>query len=178
MKRLFLVWVLIATLTAIGTAICLELDAFASVDKMDATKLSFLTIAVFGIMTIYCGRLSWSTSVILDDIDRLKSAGQPNSAAKRLAELENIENNVEHGWFAVGLCEKLGLLGTICGFIIMLSGGINIQGADPQAIQGLLEKLSLGLSTAFVTTLVGLICSIALSLQCHNLSTAIEKAKK
>jgi hypothetical protein len=62
----------------------------------------------------------------------------------------------------------LGLVGTVIGFIIALSG-VNPEGvADAKAIPPMISKLILGMSVALYTTLVGAVLNIWLMV-CHHL---------
>ncbi|MEE9333980.1 MAG: MotA/TolQ/ExbB proton channel family protein [Granulosicoccaceae bacterium] len=72
---------------------------------------------------------------------------------------------VEAGWFMVDLAIRLGLAGTIIGFILIFSSltGENIVGED--ALQQLLVSMSAGMGTALFTTLAGLIAATFLSIQ-------------
>lgn len=168
-RKLFLQWSLILSLTAVGAAIAGTLGWFGLVYRMDVTKLSFVIIAVFAAASCWCGVLSWRLD---GGIEWIKTA------ENRKKYFKEIEDDAEHGWFAAGLCEKLGLTGTVFGLVIMLIGGFKgFQGTDPQSIQMLLERLSIGMSTAFLTTLVGVICSILLNLQYHRLAQALKKVK-
>jgi len=60
----------------------------------------------------------------------------------------------------------LGMIGTIIGFMIMLSGSLgNIEINDVQSVKRLLSGLTQGLFTALNTTLLGLITSLHLRTQ-------------
>jgi len=168
-RTLFLRWSLLLSLAAVGAAIAWSLGWFKLAYDLDVTKLSFVILAVFAIATLWCGRLSWRLDT---GTEILKT---PEIRQKYF---KCIEDDAEHGWFAAGLCEKLGLTGTVFGLVIMLIGGFQgFQGTDPQSIQLLLERLSTGMSTAFITTLVGVVCSILLSLQYHQLARALAKER-
>lgn len=166
MKRtLFLRWALIFCLTIVASVIAFQLDSFSSINKLDATKICFVIIAIFWTMSIYCGVLTWQASSIIELGDKT-------------TKLARIENQADHGWFAKNLCEQLGFLGTIIGMLMVLIGGFqNIDNAEPDSVKKMLGHLSSGLATAFVTTLVGYVGSILLSLQYHNLSNAIDGEK-
>jgi len=69
----------------------------------------------------------------------------------------------------VGVMTKIGMLGTVIGFILMLSTcltGVSFQNA--QSMQGVIGSMTSGMSTALVTTAAGLICSLILQLQLFN----------
>jgi len=72
---------------------------------------------------------------------------------------------VETGWFMVDLAIRLGLAGTIIGFILIFGSlsGEKIVGDD--ALRELLVSMSGGMGTALFTTLAGLIAATFLSLQ-------------
>lgn len=166
-KRLFLRWALFANLVLVMLAIFYQLGWISLIYTMDSTKLSFLILAVFFAALAYCGDLAWRA-------DKLSESKLISQAA-----VQGLEIRSEHGWFAAEICEKLGLTGTVLGFVMMLVGGFqSFDGADPQSIQNLLKQLSSGMSTAFITTLVGVICNIILSIQYHALDNHLKRMKK
>ena len=64
------------------------------------------------------------------------------------------------------LCTSLGLLGTVIGLIVMISGAFgNLNIEDPESLKSSLVAMSSGIGTALTTTLVGLTSSILLGLQ-------------
>jgi hypothetical protein len=71
----------------------------------------------------------------------------------------------ELGWFAVDALLKLGLLGTIVGFILMLGSVADTASLDVNTMQKVLKQMSYGMGTALYTTLAGLVGSMALGLQ-------------
>lgn len=87
--------------------------------------------------------------------------------------LENMEKDVstnhDFGWFIADIMIKLGLLGTVIGFIIMLSSVAVIDNADITTIQNMLIDMSAGMRIALFTTLSGLLAGMLLGLQYHFL---------
>ena len=82
---------------------------------------------------------------------------------------------VELGWFFVDILIRLGLIGTIVGFILIfasLSGGPT---PDSQNVQELLLSMSGGMGTALYTTLLGLLSGTILGLQYMILSRSVEE---
>ena len=75
----------------------------------------------------------------------------------------------EIGWFVSDMMLKLGLLGTIIGFIFMLGSVANIADFDISSMQEILRHMSNGMGTALYTTLAGLTCSILSAMQYHML---------
>jgi len=72
---------------------------------------------------------------------------------------------IELGWFLVDLAIRLGLLGTIIGFILIFTSlsSISLDGAE--GLGALLVAMSGGMGTALLTTLSGLIGASFLSVQ-------------
>lgn len=87
---------------------------------------------------------------------------------------ERIRGSHEFGWFVTGMLIKLGLLGTVIGFIIML-GAVDSAGSfDVAAVQQLLGSMSEGMSVALYTTLTGLSASMVLGFQYLMLDRAAD----
>ena len=61
----------------------------------------------------------------------------------------------------------------------MLVGAfVDLNVADPNSVSESLKKMSLGMSTALYTTLVGLLCSVILKVQFFRLEKQYEKLIK
>lgn len=78
---------------------------------------------------------------------------------------ENLKGSHEAGWFIVDILLKLGLVGTIIGFILMLGSIADTSSLDVNTMQKVLKQMSSGMGTALFTTLAGLIGSMLLGLQ-------------
>ncbi|MCP3869050.1 MAG: MotA/TolQ/ExbB proton channel family protein [Gammaproteobacteria bacterium] len=78
---------------------------------------------------------------------------------------EQARGQHEVGWFISGVLIKLGLLGTVVGFVLMLAPVAELESFDLSDIQGLLQRMTTGMSIALNTTLTGLSCSMLLGLQ-------------
>ena len=117
-------------------------------------------------MSAWCGYKTWRLSIFLD------------SKKKERYAVEQIEHLMEIGWFTSDLCLSIGMMGTVIGFIMMLSGFSHVNVEDMSTVQGMIKGLGSGMSTALYTTLTGLICSSLLKIQYFNLSQAIDKVRK
>ncbi len=71
------------------------------------------------------------------------------------------------GWLIADLLIKLGLLGTVIGFILMLQSVPAVEELDLSAIQAMLSKMSDGMRVALFTTLCGLIGGVLAGVQYH-----------
>jgi len=85
---------------------------------------------------------------------------------------DELANRHALGQFASDVLLKLGLLGTIVGFILMLLPVGEIEQFDPSLMQQLLSSMSGGMAVALYTTLAGLITSTLLKLQYHILDAS------
>ena len=103
------------------------------------------------------------------------------NSKQRIESNDNENNNFEIKmtkytdtvWFVVDLLIKLGLVGTVIGFIIMLSSIVTIEDFDLSLMRSLLQEMSGGMMVALYTTLTGLVSSILLAFQNKMLETAV-----
>jgi hypothetical protein len=79
------------------------------------------------------------------------------------------------GAFASDTLMKLGLLGTIIGFIIMLAPIAGLDAADKVAMKSSMGLMSDGMAVAMYTTLAGLIGSILIRIQYYMLDAATQR---
>ena len=69
---------------------------------------------------------------------------------------------------------KIGLLGTIIGFILMLSPIASLASFDAASLQAALAQMSGGMAVALYTTLTGLVVNIVLRFQFQFLADAMQ----
>jgi hypothetical protein len=79
------------------------------------------------------------------------------------------------GAFASDTLMKLGLLGTIIGFIIMLAPIATLDAADKVAMKSSMGLMSDGMAVAMYTTLAGLVGSILVRIQYYMLDAATQR---
>lgn len=87
---------------------------------------------------------------------------------------DRLRNPSETGWYLVDILIRMGLVGTIIGFIIVLSALSDGPAPTGDNIQSLLIAMSGGMGTALYTTLAGLICASLLGAQYMILGRATE----
>lgn len=85
---------------------------------------------------------------------------------------DELANRHALGHFISDVLLRLGLLGTIVGFIFMLLPIGEMEGFDAGMMQSLLTAMSGGMAVALYTTLTGLITSTLLKLQYHLLDAS------
>ena len=163
---LFLKWWLIFTATIVGMVLIAINGGWLILWNEDTTKLSFVLLAIFMGMSTWCGMKTWRLSRFLDEGRKEKHV------------VEKIEHLVEVGWFTSDLCLSIGMMGTVIGFVMMLSGLAQVDVSDINTVQGLIKNLGAGMSTALYSTLTGLVCSSLLKVQYFNLNQAIDRVRK
>lgn len=80
----------------------------------------------------------------------------------------------EFGWFLIDLMLKVGFLGTLIGFIMMLGAVSQQELLDASMMQRVLKQMSFGMSTALNTTLVSLVAGILLSVPYYLLGRGLD----
>lgn len=78
------------------------------------------------------------------------------------------------GFLVADLMLKLGLLGTVIGFIIMLGSLSDLNSVDITVMQKLLGDMSSGMKIALYTTLTGMLAGIFLNLKYNFLDWAMD----
>ena len=80
---------------------------------------------------------------------------------------------LSYGWLAADISLKLGLLGTVIGFILMLQPISELNNTSPEELKVALSSMSSGMAVALFTTLTGLVSSILIRLQFQLTSSSI-----
>lgn len=88
---------------------------------------------------------------------------------------ERLRSGHEFGWFICGVLVKLGMLGTVIGFVMML-GAVEITSSfDLAAVQRMLGAMSEGMAVALYTTIAGMVTAMVLGLQYLLLDRAADE---
>ena len=88
---------------------------------------------------------------------------------------DRLRGSNRYGAFASDTLMKLGLLGTIVGFIMMLAPIAGLDTDSKEAVRSSMSLMSGGMAVAMYTTLVGLIGSIMIKVQYHFLDGATSR---
>ena len=88
---------------------------------------------------------------------------------------ERLSGSNAFGAFASDLVMKLGLFGTIVGFIMMLAPIAGLNAEDQTAIKSSMSLMSEGMAVAMYTTLAGLVGSILIRIEYQFVETATAK---
>lgn len=158
---LFLQWWLIFTVICVASIFTSYTGFAKEIWVKDSSFISYFTYVLFMICTVYLGQVSFHVC----------------KNGKKFGHNAFLEytHKTEIGWFTSELCLTLGMIGTIVGFIMMLSGFNSLDIQNIQTVQQLLSQLGQSMATALYTTIVGLICGSFLKLQCFLISVELDK---
>lgn len=183
-KTLFY-WLLMLSLMLFGLFICWDLQLIQGLFSQDKTRISLVITAMLLVMTLHAGYRSLFIARQFLMFDRLfyssasteLKAAYPQgtsiahdyivNAGVLQAEVlvERIRGSHQIGWFITGAMLKLGLLGTVIGFVIMLGSIRGLETLDLSDIKALMQQMTEGMGIAMNTTIVGLVGSLLLSAQ-------------
>ncbi len=191
----FLYWLLLAGLIVFFLFLSWDLGMLRVLFEQDITRISVLIFVVFTLVSVHCGYRSWfvasqatmlsqlkvmrqeDPTFLFDHFPRGRSLIQnflsqlvqkPSESDTGLSTevlAESLRGAHQVGWFMAGLVIKLGLLGTVVGFVLMLSSISGLDQLDISDIKALMQQMTQGMGVAMNTTMVGLIASMLLGIQ-------------
>ena len=142
-------WFLFCTQIALGT-VAYHFNFFHHLYREDTTRIGFFILGILILTTLWLGKKVYSQS-----------------------------KDFSTGWFIAESCVVLGLVGTVTGFILMLGTAFTeLDVTNITSVQNALIKMSLGMSTALYTTLVGLISSLVIKIQLVTIERQIENGQQ
>ena len=158
----------------------------AKVINADVTNMVVLICAVFITGLILAGYRLWKVSQQLnaaynfnpkeksraaDFLKQTKGKDAPSRANITQALKLKLFSRIVHIRYIANSLTVLGLIGTVLGFIIALSGVAPDVASNPSSISPMVAQLIEGMSVALYTTLVGAILSVWLGLIYQMLAT-------
>ena len=153
----WLYWWLLFILLSFGTTILVLTGVFQKICDVDVTRISFLIYAIFIYFSIRTGVDTYLMCKISNFYDQQSL-------------LKIIQGRIKLGWFMSNMLLTLGMIGTVIGFIYMLTTCfVEITPDNIGAMKSVISKMSIGMGTALYTTAIGLISSALLRLQLYNL---------
>ena len=169
------------------TYLIFDLGVLSLIIASDQSKISLIILALYYLATAHWYYLSFSldkeieglnsddasSSVLLSKLKYFDGNDQQKSKNYLSILEDELANRHALGYMIVDILLKLGLTGTVIGFILMLLPIGEIKDFDPQIIQQLLSKMSGGMAVALYTTLTGLVTSTLLKLQYFLLDNSL-----
>ena len=141
-------WFLFCTQISLGV-VAYHFNFFHHLYREDTTRIGFFILGILILTSLWLGKKIYSKS-----------------------------KDFSAGWFIAESCVVLGLIGTVTGFILMLGTAFTeLDVTNIVSVQNALVKMSLGMSTALYTTLVGLISSLAIKIQLVTIERQIENGQ-
>ncbi len=125
------------------------------------------------IPTVLHSKSTSFTAKYLYQLSTNKSEKDVSQLGELYAEALSGPNKI--AWFMSGILIKLGLLGTVIGFVLMLGTVSDLDSLDISGVKQLMQQMTQGMGVAMFTTMTGLIGSMLLSLQCLMLERSTDK---
>ena len=200
--NIFIYWIYFVSLIVISIYIMESFNLISTIFRDDISYISSLIAAIFLFYLTLGGYYLYKLRdaiyfldsnkditrdnvfiVIYNDFRVLHSEknNEVNTSQMFLTNLQSIRDEfkaklyefVDNGFFVADLLLKLGIVGTVIGFIIMLSSLSTIDEMNLSKMNNLLLSMSSGMKVALYTTLSGLIGSILLTIQNNFLENKI-----
>ncbi|MYB33903.1 MAG: MotA/TolQ/ExbB proton channel family protein [Gammaproteobacteria bacterium] len=195
-------WLIISGLVLFGFFLLWRYRFIDQVIEADITRLSIIIGAVFLGACVYLGigayRLSQMNVRFLDrfqhgDADTTRKAesnavdeyldlmlqpgleNAPHDESMHAWLAEQIHKGHRLGWFISDSLIRLGLVGTVIGFIIMLGSVYDLEGDDVSVLQDLMSSMGGGMQVALYTTLTGISLSLVLGIYCKYLDSGADE---
>lgn len=140
-------WLVGALSITVGAYFSYEIGLLHALDAADKSKLSWLNIAIF---TLFYLRLGYKLTK-----DYLKTRNELDPCVISQRELDP-------GYEAAEYCMGIGMLGTVIGFILMTSSMAGVDFSNIENVKQMFTVATSGMSTALLTTAVGIVASFAL----------------
>tara|TARA_B100000795_G_scaffold13358_1_gene9189 strand:+ start:700 stop:1158 length:459 start_codon:yes stop_codon:yes gene_type:complete len=150
LSKAFLLWWIQVVTISFAAILIFTYGWFEKLYSADQTKISFIIIFIFVASTIATGFLSFKF----------------DNGSKALS---------NYVWFASETMVTFGLIGTVAGFLLMLSSAFdNLDVGNLENVQEVISSMALGMSTALCTTLAGLTGSVLTKIQMVILENNLE----
>ena len=179
---------LLLSLIVFSAYLLYYLGLFGLIIESDKSKISLVILFIYFISSMHWFFNASSLDKEISSIDspnentligRFIKEIEPKSEYGSLNKLSLLEDELSNrhsiGYLIVDILLKLGLTGTVIGFILMLLPIGEIRDFDPQILQKLLSTMSGGMAVALYTTLTGLITSMLLKFQYFLLDSSLSQ---
>jgi len=170
-----------------------EVGFIGNLVENDQSHVSLIIIAIYALATLHFLSICYSTSrqfidinqvnknlfsnkVIANFYQQVNSAGQDQHRIQEMLEVLDIRlrSTYAFGFILADLMLKLGILGTVIGFIIMLGSLTDLNSVDITVMQNLLAEMSAGMKVALFTTLTGMLAGIILNVKYNLVDWAVD----
>ena len=160
----------------------------------DYSFISRAILVIYLVASLHVMLVSYFLSIESNELSAEASTGRVRSHVRRYFALlqqpssENDESGemlidvldgrcrgqFRFGYVIADLMLKLGLLGTVIGFIFMLGSLVDLNSIDINVMQKLLTQMSGGMKVALFTTLTGMSCGVLLNIKYQLLDWGVD----
>jgi hypothetical protein len=185
-------WALFIALVAIGSIVSYDYGLLTYLFAADRSRITVLIAVLFVGFSAHClwilvelsreyrRALTWKADLagctiapeppvgggLIDSYvaDVIRSREHPSEASFR--------RRTKIGTYGSDLLYKLGMLGTMVGFVMMLNSMGDLANFDVDTLRGALQKMIAGMAVSLLTTIAGLIGGILLRIE-YNIADAL-----
>ena len=159
MKYVFLKWWVLLCITLATSGYLHTLGLFNKLWEFDLSKMSFITLVLYTVMTLYIGYHTWRISRKKANEDDLKKA----------------DLCLPGFWFASEAMMAFGMIGTVIGFILTLRPAL---AGFTAAQTEIMAQMAGGMATSCLATLVGLVTMVLTRTQLVSLEYFLNGQKE
>ena len=159
-----------------------DLNLLNLIFESDRSKISILILGIYAAATFHWIYIAKNLDLdikgegkVLEFLNSVESKSSLESQNLLRILEDELSNRHALGHMVSDVLLKLGLTGTVVGFILMLLPIGEMKDFDPEKIQPLLSSMSGGMAVALYTTLSGLITSTMLKFQYFLLDSSLSK---
>ena len=178
---------LVLSLIIFSFYLLFQLDLIELIINSDRSKISLIILVIYLLATLHWFYIAITLDKEILSIDKPEKDTLIGRYLIKRNELEKtpslynlledeLSNRHSIGYLIVDILLKLGLTGTVIGFILMLLPIGEIKDFDPQILQKLLSTMSGGMAVALYTTLTGLVTSMLLKFQYFLLDSSLSQS--
>ena len=174
--------IVLLTVIVFAFYLLFDLGLLNLIFESDKSKISILILFIYAAATLHWLFLAWKLDGEqkgdgkVSDFINVSNSKTELERQNLLSILgDELSNRHALGHMTSDILLKLGLTGTVVGFILMLLPIGDMKDFDPQKIQPLLSSMSGGMAVALYTTLSGLVTSTILKFQYFLLDASLSK---
>ena len=174
--------IVLFTIIVFAFYLLFDLGLLNLIFESDKSKISILILFIYTAATLHWLFLAWRLDGEqkgdgnVSDFINVSNSKTELERQNLLSILgDELSNRHALGHMTSDILLKLGLTGTVVGFILMLLPIGDMKDFDPQKIQPLLSSMSGGMAVALYTTLSGLVTSTILKFQYFLLDASLSK---
>ena len=178
---------LVLSLIIFSFYLLFQLDLIELIINSDRSKISLIILVIYLLATLHWFYIAITLDKEILSIDKPEKDTLIGRYLIKRNDLEKtpslynlledeLSNRHSIGYLIVDILLKLGLTGTVIGFILMLLPIGEIKDFDPQILQKLLSTMSGGMAVALYTTLTGLVTSMLLKFQYFLLDSSLSQS--